>query len=161
MKLNIVNTTKALSLLALSLVFLSLNNKSNSSLKFDQQETRLAKQNIVGEGTEHLLVDQKTLNKPHVTKITLAPNSYTHWHSHPGGEVIIVTAGAGLYQSKGKEAIKIKKGDIIETMGGLYHWSGSEENSSLTYVSIKTVKPNGLVNWHEQMTTERYLEGLH
>lgn len=46
---------------------------------------------------------------------------------------------------------------MIETIGGLYHCSGSAENSALSYISIKTVKANGVVNWHEPMTKDRYL----
>ncbi|MEQ7799597.1 cupin domain-containing protein [Pedobacter sp. ASV1-7] len=158
MKFNLVNTTKALFFIALSFVFISFNNKTISSLNFDKEKKQISKQNIIGEGTQQILVDQKALNKAHVSEITLAPNSYTHWHSHPGGQIMLVTDGEGVYQSKGKSKVKIKKGDVIETMGGLYHWSGSAPNSSLSYISIKIVKENGLVNWHEPMTKGRYLE---
>lgn len=97
MKLKIVHTTKILSFLTLLLVFLSFHNNYNASLIFDKQETRIAKQNIVGEGTKQVLVDQKALNKPYLEKITLAANSYTHWHSHPAGEIMIITEGEGVY----------------------------------------------------------------
>jgi len=73
---------------------------------------------------------------------------------------MIITEGEGVYQSKGKDKIKLKKGDIMETMSGLYHWTGSAGNADLSYISIKIVNPNGLVDWHEPMKKERYLEGL-
>jgi quercetin dioxygenase-like cupin family protein len=158
MKSNLVNTTKTLFFIALSFVFISFNSKITSSLNFNKEKTQISRQNIVGEGTWEVLINQKALNKPYISKITLMPNSYTHWHSLPGGHTIIITDGEGVYQSKGKKKIKIKKGDVIETMGGLYHWSRSAKNSPLSYISITTVKSDKLVNWHEDMTKERYLE---
>lgn len=151
---------KYILIISLCAVVISCNHKVSSSLKFDIEKVEFSKQNLVGEGFQQLLVDQKTTNKTNISKITLAPNSYTHWHSHPGGQTMIITDGEGVYQSKGKGKVKIKKGDVIETMGGLYHWSGSAPNSSLSYISIKTVKSDELVNWHEQMTRAQYVEEI-
>ena len=37
----------------------------------------------------------------------------TNWHTHPKGQVLLVTEGSGLYQEKGKPAQIIKKGDVV------------------------------------------------
>lgn len=157
MKLYISNIMKLFLFSTFFAVLLGCKNQDRGSLDFDKEKLDISKENLVGTGFEQVLLDQKTVNKNYVSKITLAPNSYTHWHSHPGGQIIIVTDGEGMYQSKGKDKIRIKKGDVIETMSGLYHWTGSTTNSSLSYITIKTVMNGGIVNWHEEMTKERYL----
>lgn len=41
--------------------------------------------------------------------VTFEPGARTLWHTHPKGQVLIVTEGEGWYQEKGKPAQAIKK----------------------------------------------------
>ncbi|ANH83187.1 hypothetical protein A8C56_21355 [Niabella ginsenosidivorans] len=41
--------------------------------------------------------------------VTFEPGARTHWHTHPKGQVLIVTEGVGWYQEEGKPAQAIKK----------------------------------------------------
>src|SRR6187402_2830273 len=42
--------------------------------------------------------------------VTFEPGARTIWHTHPKGQVLIVTEGEGFYQEKGKPAQALKKG---------------------------------------------------
>jgi quercetin dioxygenase-like cupin family protein len=38
------------------------------------------------------------------------------WHSHPGGQVLLITEGAGYYQERGKPARVVRKEDVINAL---------------------------------------------
>lgn len=109
MKVNLNNIIRIFVFIAATSFFISCNYKVKPSLNFDKEEVPLSKQNLVGKGVHQVLVDHMSSNKTYISKITLAPNSYTHWHSHPGGQVMIITDGEGFYQSKGKGKLRLKK----------------------------------------------------
>jgi quercetin dioxygenase-like cupin family protein len=43
------------------------------------------------------------------------------WHKHPGGQILIVTEGAGYYQEQGKPIQQIHKGDVIKIAPDVVH----------------------------------------
>ncbi|MEJ5146475.1 cupin domain-containing protein [Sphingobacterium sp. MYb388] len=122
----------------------------------DIKEKQIQQNLITGNGLFQDLTKDHGLNDLRVANIQLAPKSYLHWHSLPGGRVIIVTDGEGFYQSKGKDVVKLKKGDTIETTPGLYHWLGSSPNGKMEFISISTQKSEELVNWHESLSVAEY-----
>ncbi len=48
-----------------------------------------------------------------VLNVTFGKGVRNIWHSHPGGQILIVTNDEGYYQEKGKEKQLIKAGDVI------------------------------------------------
>ena len=48
-----------------------------------------------------------------ITKATFRKNSTLDWHKHSTPQVLIVVDGEGYYQERGKDAIIIKKGDVV------------------------------------------------
>lgn len=49
--------------------------------------------------------------------VTFEPGARTAWHTHPLGQTLIVTAGAGRVQEWGKPAQQIRPGDIVDSAG--------------------------------------------
>jgi quercetin dioxygenase-like cupin family protein len=49
-----------------------------------------------------------------ITKATFKANSTLDWHKHGTVQVLIVIAGTGYYQEKGKEPVLMEAGDIIK-----------------------------------------------
>ena len=43
--------------------------------------------------------------------VTFEPGARSAWHTHPLGQMLIVTAGCGLVQSRGGPIVKIRPGD--------------------------------------------------
>ncbi|MGJ1419472.1 hypothetical protein ACR79T_07585 [Sphingobacterium spiritivorum] len=119
-------------------------------------QQKITEDKIAGEGIVQKLGDKYSHTDMRVSNIRLTANSYLHWHSLPGGQLMIVTEGKGYYQSKGKEVIKIQKGDVIETTPGLYYWQGAAPDADLEFISISTQKSDSLINWHEQVSDKEY-----
>lgn len=42
--------------------------------------------------------------------VTYGPGSRNHWHSHPGGQLILALSGDGWHQEEGKEAVVVRPG---------------------------------------------------
>ena len=56
--------------------------------------------------------------------VSFEPGARSAWHSHPRGQVLIVTAGTGRVQRRGGPVEAIGAGDVIWTPPGVEHWHG-------------------------------------
>ena len=45
--------------------------------------------------------------------VTFEPGARTHWHTHPLGQTLVVTAGSGLAQRWAGPIEEIRPGDVI------------------------------------------------
>ena len=68
--------------------------------------------------------------------VTFSPGARTAWHSHPLGQTLIVTAGAGLVQSRGGPVQEIAPGDVVWIPPGVKHWHGATKHSEMSHVAI-------------------------
>lgn len=55
-----------------------------------------------------MLNTEPVFNCP-IGNVTFEPGCRTFWHKHTGGQILLVLAGEGLYQERGKPARRIKK----------------------------------------------------
>ncbi len=60
-----------------------------------------------------LVTDENGVFNTQIYNVVFEPRARTHWHSHPGGQILIVTRGKGFYQERGKLARMLKKGDVV------------------------------------------------
>ncbi|HVW98668.1 MAG TPA: cupin domain-containing protein [Mucilaginibacter sp.] len=88
--------------------------------------------------------------------VTFDPGARTHWHTHPKGQVLIVTEGEGFYQEKGKPAQRIKKGDIVNIPEAVEHWHGATANTSMVHIAITNYKDEENVTWLKPVTDEEF-----
>ncbi len=95
-------------------------------------------------------------NCPFVANVTFEPCTRTDWHSHNGGQILLVTEGEGLYQEEGKEPVVMKPGDIIMAEPGVKHWHGAGKNGQFAHISVSTNPDNSKVNWQEKVSDEEY-----
>lgn len=84
------------------------------------------------------------------------PNARTNWHTHPKGQVLIVTEGAGYYQQKGKPAQPIKKGDVINIAENVEHWHGAAQATAMTHIAITNFEGDKNVIWLQPVSDEDY-----
>ena len=90
-------------------------------------------------------------------RVSFAPGARTDWHSHPLGQTLIVTAGAGWVQQEGGEKQEIRLGDVIWTPPGIKHWHGATATDRLTHIALTEQQPNGQrVEWMEKVSDEQY-----
>jgi quercetin dioxygenase-like cupin family protein len=84
---------------------------------------------------------------------TFAPDARLDWHSHPAGQQLIITAGTGYYQERGKELKTVRKGDVVNCLPGVEHWHASTPDSGVTYLAITGDEPT---QWLEPVADEVY-----
>lgn len=91
-----------------------------------------------------------------IGNVTFEPGARTNWHTHPKGQILLVTEGKGWYQEKGKPAQEIKKGDVINIPENIEHWHGAAANSHLVHIAISIYKDDENVIWLKPVTDKEY-----
>ena len=72
-----------------------------------------------------------------ISNVTFEPSCRNNWHSHTGGQILIVLGGEGWYQEKGQAAQRIKAGDIVEIPPNVVHWHGATATSWLSHLAME------------------------
>jgi quercetin dioxygenase-like cupin family protein len=98
-----------------------------------------------------------TLNYGGAT-VTFEPCVRSDWHTHPAGQLIMITAGEGLTQVWDEPVTKVHPGDIIWCPAGVKHWHGAASNSSMTHTVLTGVKDGNNVVRLEKVSNEQYCE---
>lgn len=88
--------------------------------------------------------------------VTFAPGARTAWHSHPGGQILIVTAGTGRVQLWDQPIEKIQVGDVVKIPAGVKHWHGASPNAPMTHLGITEHRDGTAVQWMEKVSDEQY-----
>jgi quercetin dioxygenase-like cupin family protein len=90
--------------------------------------------------------------------VTFEPAARTAWHTHPLGQVLIVTAGRGLVQHDGGPVEEIRPGDVISVAPGERHWHGASPTTAMTHIAIQESLDGTAVAWLEQVSDAEYHE---
>ena len=90
--------------------------------------------------------------------VTFEPGARTAWHTHPQGQVLIVTSGCGRVQSWGSPLQEIFPGDIVTFAPNEKHWHGAAPSSPLTHIAIYASVAGTMANWMEHVSDDQYLE---
>jgi quercetin dioxygenase-like cupin family protein len=90
-------------------------------------------------------------------EVSFTPCARTAWHTHPGGQTLIVTDGNGWVQEWGGEKQRIAEGDVIWTPPGIKHWHGGTAETAMTHIAIQTFVDGRPVDWLEHVTDDQYL----
>jgi quercetin dioxygenase-like cupin family protein len=88
--------------------------------------------------------------------VVFEPGAHTAWHTHPLGQTLIVTAGAGLVQHWGGEVQEIRPGDVVWIPPGVKHWHGATATMGMTHIAISESLGGRSVEWMEKVTEEQY-----
>jgi 4-carboxymuconolactone decarboxylase len=90
-------------------------------------------------------------------RVTFAAGARTAWHSHPLGQTLIVTAGAGWVQQEGGAKQEIRVGDVVWTPPGVKHWHGATPTDRLTHIALTEQQSDGKrVEWMEKVSDAQY-----
>jgi quercetin dioxygenase-like cupin family protein len=89
-------------------------------------------------------------------KVTFEPGARSAWHTHPLGQILIVTDGTGWIQQWGGAVEEIRKGDVVWIPAGVKHWHGAAPNTAMTHVAIQEQLNGKAVEWMEKVTDEQY-----
>ena len=89
-------------------------------------------------------------------KVTFEPGARSSWHTHPSGQILIVTDGTGWVQQWGGPIEEIRKGDVIWIPPGVKHWHGATPSTAMTHIAIQEQLNGKAVEWMEKVTDEQY-----
>ncbi len=88
--------------------------------------------------------------------VTFEPGARTAWHTHPLGQILIVTAGCGRAQRHGGLVEEIRPGDVVLFEPGEKHWHGASPTTAMTHIAIQEALDGKAVDWMEQVSDEQY-----
>ena len=91
--------------------------------------------------------------------VTFEPGARSAWHTHPLGQILVVTAGCGWTQCEGEPIVEIRPGDVIWCPPGHRHWHGATPTTAMTHIAIQEALDGCNVVWMEKVTDEQYLAG--
>lgn len=102
-----------------------------------------------------LVPDDRTFNCV-IGNVVFEAGARNNWHTHPGGQVLIATAGTGYFQEKGKPIRELQKGDVVTIAPDVEHWHGASPGSDFTHIAITTNTQKGVVVWLRRVSDEEY-----
>ena len=165
-------TATAVSLSFVSLVYAQTNQsgpKSDSSatqapgsqsikiLRNGSQSSRQgAAENFSGSVRVDPLFEATAPSRARGSLVTFDSGARTAWHTHPLGQVLIVTAGVGRIQRWGDPVDEIRKGDVVWIPPGQKHWHGATTNSSMAHIAIVETLDGLSVEWMEKVNDSQY-----
>ncbi len=81
----------------------------------------------------------------------------THWHTHPLGQTLVITAGAGRVQHWGGPVQEVRAGDVVVIPPGVKHWHGASPGAAMTHVAtVERPEEGPSTEWMEAVTDEQY-----
>ena len=102
------------------------------------------------------VIEKEAPARLRATMVSFEPGARTHWHTHPFGQTLYVTAGAGRAQTWGGPILEIKAGDVISFAPGEKHWHGAGPTSAMTHMAMQEALDGVHVDWLEKVTDEQY-----
>ncbi|AJE49231.1 (R)-mandelonitrile lyase [Celeribacter indicus] len=89
-------------------------------------------------------------------EVTFLPGARSAWHTHPAGQILVVTAGTGWVQERGQEKQVIQAGDVVWCPPGVEHWHGATDSTAVTHYAIQANVDGAAAAWGEHVTDEEY-----
>jgi quercetin dioxygenase-like cupin family protein len=88
--------------------------------------------------------------------VTFEPGARTAWHTHPLGQMLIVTQGLGWAQREGGPREEIRAGDVVRFEPGEKHWHGATASTGMSHIAIQEAEDGSAVAWMEQVGEGEY-----
>lgn len=88
--------------------------------------------------------------------VTFEPGARTAWHTHPLGQMLIVTAGCGWVQREGSGVEEIRPGDVVWIAPHEKHWHGATSTTAMTHIAMHEKLDGKVVEWMEHVSDEQY-----
>jgi quercetin dioxygenase-like cupin family protein len=87
-----------------------------------------------------------------ISSVLFSPRGRTFWHSHAGGQVLIVASGHGMVETRDGDRERLNPGDVVWAPPGETHWHGAAPDSFINHTAISL----GAAQWGEEVDDEHY-----
>ncbi|WP_026282905.1 cupin domain-containing protein [Rhizobium sp. 2MFCol3.1] len=87
---------------------------------------------------------------------TFEPGARTAWHTHPLGQILIVTSGVGRIQRRGDLIEEIRAGDVVWIGPDEIHWHGASPTVAMSHIGLQEWQNGTAAYWLEQVSDEDY-----
>ncbi|MCW2308901.1 (R)-mandelonitrile lyase [Rhodobium gokarnense] len=91
-------------------------------------------------------------------KVTFLPGARSAWHTHPAGQMLVVTSGTGWVQERGQERQVMQAGDVVWCPPGVEHWHGATDKTAVSHIAVQQFKDGKNVVWGDLVTDAEYAE---
>jgi len=88
--------------------------------------------------------------------VTFEPGARTAWHTHPLGQILIVTAGSGRVQRWGGPVEEMRQGDTVWIPAGQKHWHGAAPQTRMTHLALVERLDGKSTDWMEKVSDAQY-----
>lgn len=113
-------------------------------------------QYFTGKAWNYGLLAPDSANNTLLGNVYFEPGARSNWHTHPAGQILVITDGVGYHQVEGKPRETIRKGDVAWCPPNTRHWHGASEDTGLQQMYIVPNTEQGIVNWMEAVSDEQY-----
>lgn len=131
------------------------DNSSENAAIFAKGELG-SEENFTGNAWHTPLVENDSVFTTLAGNVVFEAGARSNWHTHPAGQILLVTSGTGYHQIEGETKEIIRKGDVVQCPPGVSHWHGASADSSMTHIYIIPNTEQGIVEWGEAVTDEVY-----
>ena len=80
------------------------------------------------------------------------PGVRTKWHSHSGGQIILVEEGVGLHQVKGGPVMELHAGETVYAGPNVVHWHGAAPDKGGVQYNIS----RGDIMWLDEVSEAEF-----
>ena len=88
--------------------------------------------------------------------VTFEPGARTDWHTHPAGQMLVVTAGCGRVQQEGHAMQEIRPGDVVTIPANSRHWHGAAPTTAMSHIAVQEQHDGSAVTWMEKVSEAQY-----
>ena len=97
---------------------------------------------------------------PGLHYVVFEPGVINAWHTHPGGQILIVTDGIGYHQIEGQPVEVLHPGDMVMCPPYVKHWHGASANSRFAHLAAGTNPDKPAVVWTDTMLSKEEYDNL-
>lgn len=151
---------KKLILIMATILFFGINSVAENSMQVltvkDQPTSAGPSEYFTGKVEVARLITGESPSDLTCGSVKFEAGARSNWHTHPKGQLLVVTSGHGLVQEWDKPVRKIKVGDVVWTPPNVKHWHGASAKHSMTHTAVTETLDGKAVEWMERVTDEQY-----
>jgi quercetin dioxygenase-like cupin family protein len=117
-------------------------------------------ENFTGKAWHTALVANDSTYNTLVGNVYFEPGARSNWHTHPAGQILIITDGVGYYQEKGLPRRTLRKGEVIKCQPNVMHWHGASVDTGMQQLYILPNTEKGMVQWLQAITDKEYTNAV-